>query len=904
MLEGSGLALDSLSGTASIAMRRSTVGLLRFGAATAEVRAENGMLLLDTLEVDISGARVAGSGSVGLVASADGRARFAFEVDSLVSLRPMFMGDSILVRDGLSPLEEDLLRVRGIEPDTLPTELEVRMAGSALGVLEVRGDIRDLAVDLAFDGRGLAYRADQVDSAIVRLAASGLPDFTGNWTASVRARGVTWADRTFEEAEFEGVMSRQRGEGTLAILRRAGERYFATGSFAVDSLGGQVALSDASLQIDELSWLLEQPSRIRWDSTSLRIDSLALTRAGDDPARLVADGTLARGGDSDFHVRLEGFHVEDATRILQWEDLDVSGHVDLDLAVLGPAESPSMNADFTVVDPRYGTLRLTRLNGSLDYRDRASQFRVEGSDGNRRVVSMSGTLPLDLALAGVEQRQIDVPMDVRVTADSVDAAIALAYLGTLEDVAGTLSAELVIGGTTREPQPSGTVRLANGGWTISALGVRHEGLQGELGVRPDRVVEVRLEAGGAGRSSVTGTLAFDPIANPTLDLVVSMSQFQAVSRRDIEGMLSGAFAVTGTYQRPVAEGQLTVNQGTLFVEEFRRASEIVDLRDPTLFAGGFAVDTTVFVTQPILASLRNPFLDNLSVDIDLSVPRDLWIRSGDMNVEIGGELIMRYDRREGDLVMVGDLQALRGSYQVFGRTFEVDGGTVSFLGQPGVNPALNIEALSRIRRRQGDRLEVRATVTGTLVQPLVTLSTTEAGLTQPDLVSYLLFGVPSGGLGIGGATDVGLGQGLGSVAGTYVGGTIVSQLGSALAQGIGLDYLAVSQGDVIGDEDVATNFFNSAQLEVGRYLRDDVFVVLVVSRGNTSTPQDDGGVPDFFRGVRVEYALTDEWFVEGYWEDRFLRGAGNLGQAGLDGEKVVGILTFWDWGYGSANRED
>jgi translocation and assembly module TamB len=495
-------------------------------------------------------------------------------------------------------------------------------------------------------------------------------------------------------------------------------------------------------------------------------------------------------------------------------------------------------------------------------------------------------------------------MDVRVTADSVDAAIALAYLGTLEDVAGTLSAELVIGGTTREPQPSGTVRLANGGWTISALGVRHEGLQGELGVRPDRVVEVRLEAGGAGRSSVTGTLAFDPIANPTLDLVVSMSQFQAVSRRDIEGMLSGAFAVTGTYQRPVAEGQLTVNQGTLFVEEFRRASEIVDLRDPTLFAGGFAVDTTVFVTQPILASLRNPFLDNLSVDIDLSVPRDLWIRSGDMNVEIGGELIMRYDRREGDLVMVGDLQALRGSYQVFGRTFEVDGGTVSFLGQPGVNPALNIEALSRIRRRQGDRLEVRATVTGTLVQPLVTLSTTEAGLTQPDLVSYLLFGVPSGGLGIGGATDVGLGQGLGSVAGTYVGGTIVSQLGSALAQGIGLDYLAVSQGDVIGDEDVATNFFNSAQLEVGRYLRDDVFVVLVVSRGNTSTPQDDGGVPDFFRGVRVEYALTDEWFVEGYWEDRFLRGAGNLGQAGLDGEKVVGILTFWDWGYGSANRED
>jgi translocation and assembly module TamB len=522
---------------------------------------------------------------------------------------------------------------------------------------------------------------------------------------------------------------------------------------------------------------------------------------------------------------------------------------------------------------------------------------------------MFGTLPLDLALSDVTARQLDVPMDVRIVADSIDAAIPLAYLSTLEDVAGTLSADLRIGGTTREPEPSGTVRLSNGGWTISALGVRHVGLQGELNVQPDRVVEVRLDAGGDGRSSVTGTLAFDSIANPTLDLVVTMNRFQAVDRRDIEGMLSGSFSVTGTYQRPAAEGQLTVDQGTLFVEEFQRSADIVDLRDPTLFADGFAVDTTVFVSQPILASLRNPFLDNLSVDIDLSVPRDLWIRSDEMNVEIGGELIVRYDRREGDLVMVGDLQALRGSYLVFGRTFEVDGGTVSFLGQPGVNPALNIEALTRVRRRQGDRLEVRATVTGTLVQPLVTLSTTEAGLSQPDLVSYLLFGIPSGELGIGAAgTDGRLGQGLGTLGGTYVGGTIASQIGAALAQGVGLDYFAVSQADVGGDQGSGANAwnpFNTAQLEVGQYLTDDVFVVFIFSGGeDTGSTQSEDSDLNFFRGVRVEFALTDEWFVEGFIEDRFLRGASGLGQAGLDGEKVVGVLTFWDWGYGSQNRED
>jgi autotransporter translocation and assembly factor TamB len=300
------------------------------------------------------------------------------------------------------------------------------------------------------------------------------------------------------------------------------------------------------------------------------------------------------------------------------------------------------------------------------------------------------------------------------------------------------------------------------------------------------------------------------------------------------------------------------------------------------------VDTTVFVTQPILADLRNPFLDNLRVDIDLSVPRNLWLRSREMSVEMGGELIVRYDRAVGDLVMVGDLQALRGSYQVLGRTFEVDGGNVSFLGQPGVNPSLGIQAVSRVRRRGGERLEVRATVAGTLVQPLVTLSTADAGVSQSDLVSYLLFGVPGAELQTSG--------GLGTGTSTLVGGLVGNQIGSALAEEIpylDLDYFAISQGDVLGEELGGSNFLNTTQFELGRYLGDDLFVVAVLGDRSGSTTEG------ILRGVRLELALTEELFVEGFFEDRLLRGSGSLAQTGLPGERIIGFLFFRDWGYGS-----
>jgi hypothetical protein len=899
--EGRGLVLDSLVGAAELAVRPSRIGPVSVEGGVAALRAAGGVLFADSLDVRAAGTHLAGAGALGLVPAAYGEAHLEVRTGSLLDLRPILMGDSILVRDGLTPLERDLLRVRGIEPDTLPSELDVRMAGRLTAVADVRGSIRDFELDLDLEATSAAYRHDSVDSLRIAVAAAGLPATAGDWAVNGRARGVTWAGRTFDGVEFGGTMSRRRGEGTLQVQRRRNERYFATGAFALDSLGGYVELADASAQIDDLSWILSAPARIQWTASSVAVDSLEIARLGADPVRVVAAGTLTRGGDSRFRLELQGFHIEDALQVAQREDLDVAGHVDLSLTILGPSESPVIQALFQVDEPRFGTMALARISGSVEYRERASTFRIDGWSADRNVLRAEGRLPYDLALTDVAERSVDQPMDVRVTADSLEARVALAPLGSLRDVGGTLSADFRIGGTTREPEPSGVVRLADAAWTVEALGVRHAGVTGEVLLRPDRTVSVSLQTGRSGTSTVSGTVRLEPLADPALDLLVSFDRFLAVNRRDMASTISGQFRLGGTYRLPVAQGVLRVDEGTLFVEEFARAAGVVDLTDPLLFADGFAVDTTVFVSQPLLAGIRNPFLDNLRVDIDLSVPRNMWLRSNEMNVEMGGELLVRYDRALGDLVLVGELQALRGSYLVLGRTFEVAGGTVAFLGQPGVNPTLDIQARSRIRRRDGDPLEVLATVEGTLVQPLVTLSTEQAGLSQSDLISYLVFGRASAELATGEATGPGgaFGQNLGGAAGTLAVGALANQFGAALAQQIGLDYVAVTQGEIFGERGAAQNFLSTAQVELGRYVTDDVFLVLVLARG---TPQatGEGASVNPLRGVRVEWALTDEIFVEGFIEDRFLRsGTSGLGVTGLEGVQILGAFVFGEWGYGS-----
>lgn len=903
-VEGSSFALDSIHASATLDVRDSRIGAARIDSVAATIRAADGILTMDTVVADVSGVRFSGGGSLGLVEGSSGAARFDFDVASLLNLRPIFMGDSLLIREELNPLEQDLLRARGIEPDTLPTELDVRMAGSARGTAAVSGRVGDVGLDLVFEMADAAYGPEHVDSASVSLSATGLPATFGDWRIDARASGVTWSDRQFEAVHLDGNMSQRRGDGTLDIQRRGSERYFMTGAFALDSVGGQVDLQEASVEIQGLAWTLQRPTRIAWDSSSVSVDSLQFDRVGEDPMHLVANGTVTRGGDSDFRLDMEGFHVEHAMQIAQREDIDVAGHLDLSLTVQGPAERPIVNGLFQVESPRYRGIQLSRMSGSLQYEDRTSTFRVDAWDGSRSVLTAAGTLPIDLALSEVQSRTLDEPMDVEVTADSLDARIALGYLETLKDVAGTVSADVHIGGTSRQPEPSGEVQLHNGAWTIEALGVRHTGLTGDLVLRPDRTVTVKLTTTRGGTSAVTGVVTMVPVSDPELDLLVTFDHFQAVARRDVESMISGQFRVTGRYSLPVAEGSLTLDQGTLFVEEFARASGVVDLTDPTLYADGLAVDTTVFVSQPLIASIRNPFVDNLRVDIDLSVPRDMWLRSDEMNVEIGGELQVRYDRRQNDLVLIGDLQALRGSYLVLGRTFDVDEGTVSFIGQPGINPSLNIQATSRIRRREEEPLDVIATVQGTLVQPLVTLSTEETGLSQSDLVSYLVFGRPSGAMG-----NFGRQTALGGV--TYLTGALASQIGAALQQEIGvIDYLSISQGAALDTNATlsatatAQTLFGGTQVEVGRYLTNDVFVVLVFGQpaNGPSGGSDTGGFS--LRGLRIDFPTDLPWIgevsVEGFVEDPFLRsGIGGLGTTGLEGGKIVGAFVFHDWGYGS-----
>jgi hypothetical protein len=113
-----------------------------------------------------------------------------------------------------------------------------------------------------------------------------------------------------------------------------------------------------------------------------------------------------------------------------------------------------------------------------------------------------------------------------------------------------------------------------------------------------------------------------------------------------------------------------------------------------------------------------------------------------------------------------------------------------------------------------------------------------------------------------------------------------------LARQWGLDYLNITR---VGDYGVVSGALESSllpQVEFGQYISDDVFVVLIFR-----APSDRGGAAsNAFGGARVEVAMTDDYNLQAFWEDRFLRS--NLGAlTQLDPSKIVGVFIFREWGY-------
>jgi translocation and assembly module TamB len=299
----------------------------------------------------------------------------------------------------------------------------------------------------------------------------------------------------------------------------------------------------------------------------------------------------------------------------------------------------------------------------------------------------------------------------------------------------------------------------------------------------------------------------------------------------------------------------------------------VSTDDPAVLG---VVDTSDVAMRKIVTT-ESPIMDNMTMNVRLSIARDTWARSPDANVEFytqGPLTIVKSPGEEG-ISLDGVVNTERGEYQFLGRRFVLSQGTAIFTGGPEINPLLQLGAQYTIQPAGRPALNINIAINGTVRKPVIVLtSDAQPPLSQSDLLSYLAFGQSStslvnsagGGASGGGGTSGGL---VGSAAALATRqltatalGVMTRQFAATAARSLGADVFTITPAE-IPDQGVekygVQTILAGTQVEAGKYVDRQTYVATQI-RGSGTTP---GFVVQrrLSKGYRIEASVDSRYIV-------------------------------------------
>jgi translocation and assembly module TamB len=206
----------------------------------------------------------------------------------------------------------------------------------------------------------------------------------------------------------------------------------------------------------------------------------------------------------------------------------------------------------------------------------------------------------------------------------------------------------------------------------------------------------------------------------------------------------------------------------------------------------YASDSDIIIVQDMKEKEASPFMDNLSVAVQIKTKKPLLYKKGPVNIKAKVDLSV-YKAEFSDLMVLGSVEVLKGgSYTFEGKKFVLDTSHIYFTGNPN-KPLLE----ASVKYKSLNHL-ITITVTGSADAPNINFSSSPS-LSREQILSVILFDSEGG-------------------AGTNSGADMMKMMGGAMAKsalsdfGIQLDHLMLGEGNSV---------------EVGKKLTDDVTIIYV-----------------------------------------------------------------------------
>lgn len=434
----------------------------------------------------------------------------------------------------------------------------------------------------------------------------------------------------------------------------------------------------------------------------------------------------------DLIFSLQQFQISDLSRLgltLPSSAVIPSGLLDVHLELSGSVKEPQLHGtvELALAEQIFNTGYNTRqqaitLKSQIETKEQRlflHTYVLQGSETKADISLGARFSPLlDWLLSP------DGGIDITETALDISAQgkMELAWLNDwlqehAQHFSGDLELDMQILGSVKEPILSGNLALIGGKYQNAISQTRLEQAEIQLSFEKQKINVVHASAsdGLGGQLRLEGGIDLGATEDDQIELTLILDKASLLRREDIEGEASGQLKLIGSLNNMRLSGGLEVTPFQIMLDRISSDS-IPEIEVRTVQTG-----STV--------SPDNAPQTTVNLDLVINVDQQAFIRGRGLDAELKGKLQLSGTGRQTNYN--GRFQVIRGTVDLFAKTFKLEQGSVLFS-----NDSVSLFAQARHKAKD---LTFIATLEGLLDNLKISLRT-EPALPEDEALARLLFG--------------------------------------------------------------------------------------------------------------------------------------------------------------------
>jgi autotransporter translocation and assembly factor TamB len=624
---------------------------------------------------------------------------------------------------------------------------------------------------------------------VTALALTGQYDITipsGDGAAATarvsgRSEFLTLFGQAVQSASGTFTYDAKRLGFDIRLTQTAARNGQLAGSVLLDFERRQASPLELSINLGRAPWRLTHgttPPVVSWGDDGLAVTTAEFVDNNNDE-RIVIGGSWRKDGNG--ALRVTATHVFlDTLQAAFDRPTRYGGVLDLDATLSGTRADPRVTGTIAVSNGRVERISYQKLDGRFTYTGRRFDIDMRLDQAPGVWITAAGRVPLGLFNPELPEE----PIEVAIKSSAISLGLIEGITGVVREVGGELIINVNAVGTSRDPHLAGSVEVRNAHFLAVASGARYKNARAALTLSPDKITveSLHVEDTDGDPLDLRGSLGTHELRVGDLEIEATAHRFEVMRSNYGRIDVDAAVEVRGRSEAPRIAGRVTINSGTLHVDEILAR---------TLFQPYSTEETAITDIDPVAA--LNPW-DRLGLDLFLHVPGTLRmvgenvqvspgtpIGLGDINLRLLGDLYLYKDPGE-PVSVTGSFDSITGTYSFQGRRFDVvQDSSINFRGD--LNPEIYVTVSRSI-----SGVETRVSIFGPLHQPELRLASVPP-LDQSDILSLILFNTSVNQLSSAQQEELVV------RAGTLAAGFLATPILAAIENEIGLDIFEIEPGE-------------------------------------------------------------------------------------------------------------